>query len=130
MMTRPPVSMWKEGERAYNGAPEIIRVVYPLIHMKNLNAAATPGAKITYIYNEQAVKLYDEARRTVSGKIETTLDSLVHCGECCRNCKHYSASYARTYDGNFRELQDGRCHRKRATGAKTSASSTCEHFQR
>lgn len=130
MMTRPPVSMWPTTEHAYKGFGEIICVVNPAQQKRTVNTAAGPGAKVTYLYNDLAEKLYDEAQRNVSGKVEKCyFDHL--CGfNSCRNCKHYAASYARSYDGNFRELQEGKCHRKSVLGAKAKATDTCEHFQR
>lgn len=92
MMTRPPVSMWPTAEHAYKGLSEIALVVDPRLQRRTRNTAAASGAKITYLLNDLAMKLYAEAQRTVSGKVEKCcFDHL--CGfNSCRNCQHYAAS--------------------------------------
>ena len=130
MMTRPPVSMWPTTEYAYTGSPEIAFVVDTHSQQRARNTAAAPGAKITYIRNELAYRLYNEAQRNVSGKVAQRYSD-PHCGaNSCRNCNHYSANYHRLPDGTFREQKDGRCYCKSVTGTRVKETDTCEHFQR
>lgn len=130
MMTTPPVSMWTTSERVFKGFGEVLYVIDPAQQKRITNTAADPEAKAIYLYNDLAEKLYDESRRNVSGNVEKCyFDHL--CGfNSCRNCQHYTAYYARSHGSYFRELRDGKCHRKSVTGTKTKATDTCEHFQR
>ena len=130
MMTRPPVSMWPTEEYAYKGNAHISCVIYPKTQKRTLNTVATPGAKVIFLYHEQAVALYDEAQRNVAGKVAQRYSD-PHCGaNSCRNCNHYSANYHRRPDGTFREQKDGRCYCKSVTGTRVKETDTCEHFQR
>ena len=129
MMTRPPVSMWPVTEGVYKGCGEIISIVNPTKQRRTINTAAKSGAKAVFLYYAQAVEIYEQ-QRTCERPIEATPGSMIQYGECCRNCRHYTATYTRLRTGYFRELKEGKCHRKSVSGAKTKATSTCEAFQR
>lgn len=78
MMTRPPVSMWPTAEHAYKGFGEVLCVINPAQQKRTVNTAAAPGAKETYLYNDLAEQIYDEARRNVSGNVRELREGKCH----------------------------------------------------
>ena len=130
MMTRPPVSMWPTEEQAYKGNAHISCVIYPKSQKRVFNTAAALGAKVIFLYHEQAVTLYDEAQRTVSGRVILDHSAAPPCKECCRNCVFYHAYYSRAEGNQFVELSNGRCCLKRSPGRSVKGEGVCADYQK